>query len=310
MSWTYPETLEEKQAAMARYQAAEAQRDGGDDPKVKKLTKAPRTRLSKADQVTKPAEKRRKKLTPREYRDKLIEQFRLQHLKPAEDLPAYDVTRATRYPGVTMWQGAGEDRLNSILKKHAFAMRPQGVTAGDIRQWRECYLMMTRDQLGALVRVTGRTVLAWESGQSEIPFSMWWVMHSTLQDPEVFLTRPGFHDFYIDYGEHGAELCSYTWPDIRVTPTDLYFQRTALNKVVAIEEKLRVREEEIGRLTAENTRLRQMLKTGAVTAELNAMHSHLGALLQQIHTADVVAFPEPASSSASSVVDFHRAANA
>lgn len=123
------------------------------------------------------------------------------------------------------------------------------------------------------------------------------------------MTRPGFHDFYIDYGEQGAELCSYTWPDIRVTPTDLYFQRTALNKVVAIEETLRVREDEIGRLTAENTRLRQMLKTGAVTAELNAMHSHLGALLQQIHTADVVAFPEPSSSTAS-VVDFPQAANA
>lgn len=270
-------------SAMERYNRVHGSMD---DPKISRL-KEPRARASKAA----PLPMYRKKLTPVQYRDRLIEQFKLKHLTKAEALPAYDVTKATRYPEVVMWKAAGDERLDTILQRYQWVMKPQGVTAGDFKQWRESYMLMTREQLGALVRVSERTVGNWENGSSEIPFSMWWVMHATLQDPEYFLTRPGFHDFYIEYKEGVPALCSSTYPDIRVTPTELYFQRAAVDKVLTVEKQLELKEKEIGELTAENTRLRKMLKTGAVTAELNAMHEHLGELLKQIHTADVVAFP-------------------
>jgi uncharacterized protein Veg len=140
---------------------------------------------------------------------------------------------------------------------------------------------------------------------------MWWVMHSTLQDPDTFLTRPGFHDFYIGYDQDKgeAQLCSYTWPDIRCSPTDLYFNRAALNQVGTLQGKVEQQQKEIGELTAENTRLRQMLKAGTVANELTVMHEHIGNLLKQMHTADIVSFPEPAPA-VSEVIEFPRQATA
>lgn len=292
----------EKLAALARYNAANGD---SDDPKVTKL-KAPRARQSKASPAP-----RRKKLTAQEYRDSVIAMYKLQHLQKAEDVPAYDVTSATRYPAAPMSGAIGDERLRYILKKYEWVMQPQGITAAAFKNWRLYSMMMTPEQLGELVRVNGRTIRNWENGTSEIPFSMWWVMHSTLQDPDYFLTRPGFHDFYIDYdrttGE--AQLCSRTWPDIRCTPTDLYFNRAALNKVSSLQGKVEQQEKTIADLTAENTRLRQMLKAGTVADELNAMHEHIGNLLKRMHTADIVTFPEQAPAT-SEIIDFPRQATA
>lgn len=292
----------DKLEALARYNAANGH---SDDPKVTKL-KAPRARLSKA-----PPAPRRKKLTAQEYRDSIIALYKLQHLDKAEDIPAYDVTSPTRYPAAPMSAAIGSERLAAILKKYAWVMKPQGVTPADFKSWRLYTMMMTPEQLGELVRVNARTIRNWENGTSEIPFSMWWVMHTTLQDPETFLTRPGFHDFYIDYDRHtgDAMLCSYTWPDIKATPTDMYFNRSALNQVSTLQSKVEQQQKTIGELTAENTRLRQMLKAGTVANELTAMHEHIGNLLKQMHTADIVAFPEPATS-ASEIIEFPRQATA
>lgn len=229
--------------------------------------------------------------------ERMIKQYKLKHLPKADVVPSYDVTKPTRYPEVVMWNTAGSARLDKILKRYAHAMKPQGITPTDFKMWREHYMLMNPEQLGALVRVSARTIKNWENGVSEIPFSMWWVMHVTMQDPEYFLTRPGFHEFYIDYVDGSAYLCSHSYPDIRWTATDLYFNRCALNEVLCLREQIKKQDEKLDELTAENTRLRQMLKTEGVTEELQAMHDHIGALMKRIQTADVMSFqaaPEPA----------------
>jgi DNA-binding XRE family transcriptional regulator len=293
----------DKAAALARYNAAQGH---SDDPKVTKL-KAPRA----VTKVTKnPAPKRRVKMSPAEHRDAVIEMYKLRHLEPAASVPEYDVTLATRYPEAPICPAIGQQRLEMALKRYEWAMKPQGITPGDVRMWREHFMGMTADQLGAFVRVTGRTIRDWENGKSKIPFSMWWMIHSTLQDPTYFLSRPGFHDYYVDYDRNTgeAQLRSHTWPDICYTPAQLYANRAALNEVSSLQEKIRVQERRIGELTAENTRLRQMAKTSAVANELSAMHAHIGNLLKQIQTADVVPFPE--TEPAGQVVDFPRQASA
>lgn len=293
----------EKLEALARYNATLG---FSDDPKVKTL-RAPRTRFSKAPPVPK---KKKKKMTPAEFRDSVMEMYRLEHLKKAEDVPAYDVTKATRYPAAPMSTRLGDERLQHILKRYEYVMKPQGISPGELKSWRVNIMYMTTEQLAALVRVNERTIRNWESGTSEIPFSMWWMMHSTLQDPDFFLTRPGFHDFYVDYDRTNGEpmLCSYTWPDIKATPTSLYFNQAALSKVGQLQSQVRQLEEKVDQMTAENTRLRQMLKAGTVATELAAMHAHIGGLLKQMHTADIVAFPE--TEPAGQVVDFPRQASA
>lgn len=290
----------DKLEALARYNAANGH---SDDPKVTNL-KAPRARATKP-----PPAPRKKKMTVLEYRDSVLAMYKLEHLRKTEELPVYDTAKVTRYPAAPMSTRIGDERLQHILKRYEWVMKPQGVSAAELKNWREHYMYMTPEQLAALVRVTDRTIRNWENGSSEIPFSIWWMMHSTLQDPDYFLTRPGFHDFYIDYDRHTGEpaLCSYTWPDIRATPTNLYFNQAALSKVGHLQYELGQKEKALAEMTAENTRLRQMLKAGTVATELSAMHEHIGSLLKQMHTADIVSFPEPVPAS---VIEFPRQATA
>ena len=143
----------EKMEALARLEAA----DGSSDPKVAKL-KAPKKSASKAPYLP-----RRRKMTALEYRDSIIEMFRLQHLQKAEEVPAYDVTKATRYPAAPISPAIGQERLQSILKRYAWVMKPQGVTPADFKAWRLHIMGMTPEQLGALVRVNERTIRNWRT---------------------------------------------------------------------------------------------------------------------------------------------------
>lgn len=272
-------------AAMARYDAANGFTE---DPKVTPLRK--RGRPAKAAGA-RPAPG--KKLTPEQSRDQTLALFNLPPLKKAENLPPYDVTDVTRYKAVPEWAPHKNPNVTRIWRRYSYVMKDHGISPTTLKMWREHTLFMSVEQLAQMVRVNERTIRNWESGKSEIPFAMWWVMHSTLQDPEYFLDRPGFHDFYIEYDHQAGEsvLCSHTWPDIRCTPGNLYVQRTALNRAMQLEQQLAAKQREVDELTAENTRLRQMLKAGTVAEELAAMHQHIGNLLAKMHTADVVDFP-------------------
>lgn len=275
---------DEKLQMLARYNAANGEHP---NPKVTKL-KAPRASKTKA-----PVRAYQKPLTAKQYRDRMVEAHKLAPLKKAEGLSPYDVTNVTRYPAVPLFKDMAEERLQRILSRHAYSMNEHGISPVEFKLWREHVMYMTPEQLGAFVRVNERTIRNWENGTSEIPFSMWWMMSSTLQDPEYFLTRPGFHDFYIDYDRATGEplLCSASWPDIRVSPTDLWVQRAATGKCFTLETRIQEKQCEVDELRAENTRLRQMLKAGTVASELASMHAHIGNLLERMHTADVVDFP-------------------
>ncbi len=285
----------EKLEALARYNKALELRHP--DPKVTKLAKradaAAPGAAPAAPKKRGPYRKREKDLAGPEKLAELLELNGLKPLTPRENLPPYDVTRATRYPDAPMWnKKVGAARLEALLQRYSHVMKPQGITGGEFRNWREYYMLLTPEQLGTLVRVSARTIRSWENGDSEIPFAMWWVMHTTLQDPEYFLTRPGFHDFYIEYTNGEAVLCSYKWPDIRCTPTNLYFNQSALSEVSALRQELKQKDQAIAELTAENTRLRQMMKAGTVAVELQAMHEHIGDMLKRISTADVLPFQD------------------
>lgn len=241
----------------------------------------------------KPAKKRSKFETEQERKDRIVRDYKLKPLRQAEEVEPYDVTNPTRYASVKeFFPGDGNQRLQSILKMYHIALHEHVITPRGLRNWREHFMLMTPEQLGQLVRVSARTVRNWEAGKNEIPFSMWWMMHCTLQDPKMFLTRPGFHDFYIDYTQHPPELCSHTWPDIRYSATDLWINRAALSEVLSTRNQMKAQQDELDSLKAENTRLRQLLKAESVAAELQAMQAHIGDLLKRIHTADIIPFPK------------------
>lgn len=284
-------------AALARYEAANGFTPA--DPKVTPMRGRGRPRKV-AEPLAPGGPKPGKRMTPDMYRDQQLAMYKLQPLKKAEGLPAYDVTDVTRYPAVPEWKAHKNPNVTRIWQRYSFAMPEHSISPTSLKLWREHVAYMSLDQVAQMVRVDVKTVRNWESGKSAIPFTMWWVMHCTLQDPEFFLDRPGFHDYYIEYDRDRKQpvLCSHTWPDIRVSPTDLYVQRTAISKAFELEQQLKAKQLEVDakqraldEMTAENTRLRQMLKAGTVAEELAAMHAHIGNLLTKMHTTDVVDFP-------------------
>lgn len=276
-------------AALARYEAANG--FAPVDPKVTPMRGRGRPR--KTAPAVPPGPKPGKRQTPEQERERLLALYKLEPLRKAESLPAYDVTDVTRYPAVPEWKAHKNPNVTRIWQRYSYAMPEHSISPASLKLWREHVAYMSPDQVAQMVRVDVKTVRNWESGKSAIPFTMWWVMHCTLQDPEFFLDRPGFHDFYIEYDRDRNQpvLCSHTWPDIRVSPTDLYIQRTATSRLFQLEVQLAAKQREVDELTAENTRLRQMLKAGTVADELAAMHTHIGNLLAKMHTADVVEFP-------------------
>lgn len=292
---------DEKLQAYARYNAANGFPDEVQaDPKV--TTMRGRGRPRKDAEVVPPSGGPRpgKRMTPDQYRDHQLAMYKLKPLKKAEGLPAYDVTDVTRYPAAPEWKAHKNPNVTRIWQRYSYAMSEHSTSPASFKLWREHVAYMSPEQVAQLVRVDVKTIRNWESGKSAIPFAMWWVMSCTLQDPEFFLDRPGFHDYYIEYDRDRKQpvLCSHTWPDIRVSPTDLYVQRTAISKAFELEQQLKAKQLEVDakqraldEMTAENTRLRQMLKAGTVAEELAAMHAHIGNLLTKMHTADVVDFP-------------------
>lgn len=287
----------DKAAAMARYDA----RNGFApvDPKVTPLRGRGRPRKV-VDVAPSPGPKPGKRMTPDQLRDKQLAMYKLQPLKKAEGLPAYRVMDVTRYPAVPEWKAHKNPNVTRIWQRYSYAMPEHSLSPASLKLWREHVAYMSLDQVAQMVRVDVKTVRSWESGKSAIPFTMWWVMSCTLQDPEFFLDRPGFHDYYIEY-DHDLKqsvLCSHQWPEIRYTTTDLYVQRAATSKVFQLENRLQAKQlevdakqRELDEMEAENTRLRHMLKAGTVASELAAMHEHIGSLLTRMHTADVVEFP-------------------
>lgn len=283
--------IQELQAAAQRLGLLENPRNS----KIKRMT----DRRTLAAQTAKKPVKQPRFETEEDRRVRVMRHYNLKPLEEISEVEPYDVTNSTRYAQVEDWTG-GEERLQHILRQYGPAMPERGISPEAMKRWREQFMLMTPEQLGTLLRVSGRTVRNWEAGKSSIPFSMWWMMHCTLQDPQYFLSRPGFHDFYIKYENGTPLLCSAKWPDIRQSPSDLWINRAAINEMTRMRNDLVKKDEEIAELTLENTRIRKLLKVNKVTAELQAMQDKLTDLLKRVHTADVVEFPyqEPAHQAA------------
>jgi DNA-binding transcriptional regulator YiaG len=227
--------------------------------------------------------------TKEEYLARMLATYKVKPLIVADVKADYDVANPTRYQEVAMWN-AGSIAQQNMLNRYKFSMKPQGIAPEDMQHWREHYLLMNRAQLASIIRVSERTLRNWETGASQIPFSMWWMMHTTMQDPEYFLSRPGFHDFYIEYENGESLLCSHKHPEIRYSPTDLYFNRAVFGELITQKNKLIQANAAYAELQAENTRLREMYKTNAVTKELESMHDHISQLMKRLNTADVMPF--------------------
>lgn len=167
------------------------------------------------------------------------------------------------------------------------ALQVAELTPADFAHWRKSYVQLTIDECARLFRVSAGLVKRWERGTASIPFAAWYVVHCHLQKPDVWVSRCGFSDLYVEYEDGEALLCSAEWPDIRYSHGQLVYLGQMLTQLHAKEGEIERLRERISELEQENTNLRQMFKQNAVTQELQSMHERLSSLLGQVSTADV-----------------------
>jgi len=201
------------------------------------------------------------------------------------------------YPAVTFPPRAkptGRDKgkpFFGLPEWYRWAMERQSVTPEQFAHWRRYAVNLTPEECAALFRINRKTIEHWESGRSRIPFATWYVMHCHLQKPDVWLSRSGFTDLYVDYRDGIAYLCSVEYPDIRFTHGQLVNYVNAMQRVEMVKAECERAKAKIDELIAENTELRRMFKGHQVMAELERMQAQIGGLLNRMHTADVYAFP-------------------
>lgn len=167
------------------------------------------------------------------------------------------------------------------------AMQVEDLTPADFASWRKNYVQLTVEECARLFRISTGLVKRWERGTAPIPFAAWYVVHCHLQAPDVWVSRCGFSDLYVEYEDGEAFLCSAEWPDIRYSHGQLVYLSQAVSRMHSMEvdaQKLRAR---IGELEEENIGLRRMFKENAITQELQGMHQRLSSLLAQVNTADL-----------------------
>lgn len=188
---------------------------------------------------------------------------------------------------------SAEHVLHGLPKWYEWAMEWHSVTPAAFSSWRKNFLQISVDECAALLRVNARTIRNWERGANAIPFTVWYVMHCFLSRPDVWLSRDGFRDLYVDYRNGRAYLSSDEYPDIRFTHEELVLYAANMAVARGTEDTNRKLQARIQELEAANTELRRMFKSNQVTKELQSMHERIAGLLESIETADVYAFPLP-----------------
>ena len=124
-----------------------------------------------------------------------------------------------------------------------------------------------------------------------IPYSVAMVMRWAWNSDAIKLSRPGFHDWSVYYDPHTKVPKLYNREyRVEFSEAKLVYFAQAMGHLSAVEMERDAMRREIEELQAENTKLREMFKSKAVTGELRDMQTRIDGLLKKINTADVIPF--------------------
>lgn len=163
------------------------------------------------------------------------------------------------------------------------------ITGTAFRTLRHDVLRLTREEAAAYLRVSTRTVAAWETDASPVPFSAVETFRLLAESTAFRLSHRAWDGWFINHKTGG--LISPDVGRLEVFPAEI----NALSRLYtdrdfhkAETERLRRQLEEA---KAENTRLRTLYLADGVTDELRTMHDRLTGLLGRIGTARIIDFP-------------------
>jgi DNA-binding transcriptional regulator YiaG len=147
---------------------------------------------------------------------------------------------------------------------------------------------LNSEQCAAYLRVNTRTIWAWDSGESPVPFMAFELLRLVFESVKFKLSHPEWNGWFI--GNHG-ELIS---PDIGgkgFTPAQLVWSALTKSEAALLRNENVQLKNELSEARAENTQLRQMFVSHGVVNELATMQDTINDLMARIATAKVIPFP-------------------
>ncbi|AYH42716.1 hypothetical protein [Azoarcus sp. DN11] len=189
---------------------------------------------------------------------------------------------------------AGVDRITQVFgRKHPawlIASNPaREATGAGFRFLREHVVGLTRAQAATYLRVSARTVAAWETDAVAVPFAAVETLRLLSESAAFRLSHETWDGWFINR-QTGA-LISPDVGRLALLPAEL----NALPRLYAERdnhkwEADRLRKE-LEEAQAENARLRTLYLTDGITDELRGMQDRLNDLLGRIATARIMDFP-------------------
>ena len=161
------------------------------------------------------------------------------------------------------------------------------VSADGFANIRKYALKISRKQCAAYLRVSEKTILRWETGKVEIPFSAFELLRVVYFTAQFKLSHPDWDGWFIS---DNGKLVSPFSPDISLSPGEINLVPFLHKWNAIMKTEIEELKQELAKTITENTALRELFLANGITDEVAAMQDKINTLMARINTARVIPF--------------------
>lgn len=168
----------------------------------------------------------------------------------------------------------------------------QKITPEAFKTSRSVIARMSIDDCAKFLHVTSATISRWEAGKAPIPFMAYAairLLNDAEHSPHSLKAWDGWK--IIDSGQHAGFLYDGKCTGQLYTPADLRALMWVKGERDAWKRKAEHASQQLEKIEAANTRLRQLFNGNGVTKELRQMQSRVDSLIAEIATAVIINHP-------------------
>jgi DNA-binding XRE family transcriptional regulator len=161
------------------------------------------------------------------------------------------------------------------------------VSADSLAYLRQHVMGLSQAKAAAYLRVSVKTLRAWEKGQESIPFMAFELLRLVYESAAYRLSNEKWDGWFI------AKDGCFVSPDVgrlAIQPHDFTALQYTRSELEIHRAKVKELQEQIAAQVAENTGLRGLFLSQGVVDELRAIQARVEGLLDGIATAEVIPF--------------------